>query len=601
MRLLLAGAVLCLAFAALVHVFHLSDTVDRIALDTQFKLLRAYHPQPVPNDVVVIGIDEATYAAFREPLALWHPHLGALFTALATAKPAVVGLDVTLPDRSYHFLIPNYDQSLLMGMKSLKAQCPILLGRTVDGDGNPRKIFAPFVSVSGADSLASVMYSPDGDDVVRHFEESLGDANIPVKTMAGKMAALQGSGDRQWKGLIDYSVGDAFSYIPFIDVLSWYENKEFAKLQNAFSGKPVLIGVIMPYTDRILFPVPLASWQPEMTKLPGVLLHAQAYRSMQMHGLIQEIPRVYVLVLTLVGALFWLGRVGLIKVVLLFLFVAGLLALSTLQLWQTRYLPAGAALFSCLFAFIFRAIYEALLQINEKRLLKGTFGSYVSPQILKEIMAGNIKPGLGGERKRLCVLFADIRDFTTRSEKHTPEEVISLLNGYFTEMTAAIHKHDGTVDKFIGDGIMAFFGAPKVLECAERNALEAAQEMLVRLHEYNEIHVKHGQEPVRIGIGLHTGDVIVGHVGSELRNEYTAIGDVVNAASRLEGITKTLGYQIVCSRAVAEAVGASAGMVDLGMQSIKGHTDMHVYGWNPPLIAAIENTQCDKSAEPVVV
>ena len=288
------------------------------------------------------------------------------------------------------------------------------------------------------------------------------------------------------------------------------------------------------------------------------------------------------LVLTLAASLFWFGRLGWIKTVLFGVFVGGTLALSLLQLWQSHYLPVGAILLSGVFAFLARATYEAVVQMRERRLLRGTFGSYVSPQILQEIMAGNIKPGLGGERKRLCVLFSDIRNFTTRSEKLPPEDVIKLLNGYFTEMTAAIHKHGGTVDKFIGDGIMAFFGAPQLLECPERNAFEAAQEMLVRLETYNQKLQQLNQEPICIGIGLHVGDVIVGHVGSESRNEYTAIGDVVNTSSRLEGITKSLGYPIICSAVVADAIGYPDGMVDLGEQALKGRSDIHVYGWNPP-------------------
>lgn len=591
----LAGFALCLLVGIALNFLKVSDPLDRVILDRQFQLLREHHRQPVQNDVVIVGIDEATFAAFREPLALWHPHLGKLFKALALGKPSLVGVDVVLPERSYHFLIPYYDQSLLQGLAQLKSQSPVLLARTVDGDGNLRKIFPPYVSVAGSDSLASVMVCLDSDGVARRFEENLCEENFTVKTLAGKMAELQGLGQKEWKGLIDFSVGDAFSYVPFLDVLSWYEKGDINKIQQTFAGKPVLVGVIMPYTDRLSFPVPLAAWEPMQTKLPGILFHAQVYRSMQMHGMIQEVPKTVVLALTLVAALFWFGRPGWLKSGLFSVFLIGIPAFSVLQLWQSHYLPVGGILFSGLIAFVGRLAYEAVIQMRERRMLRGTFGSYVSPQILQEIMNGNIKPGLGGEHKRLCVLFADIRNFTTRSEQLPAEEVIKLLNGYFTEMTAAIHKHGGTVDKFIGDGIMAFFGAPQMLECPERNALEAAQEMLLRLEKYNLKLLALNQEPIRIGIGLHVGDVIVGNVGSETRNEYTAIGDVVNTSSRLEGITKTLGYPIVCSATVADAVGHAGGMVDLGEQAIKGHTDIRVYGWNPPLILMLQESSLGAS------
>jgi class 3 adenylate cyclase len=588
MQYQLAGFVLCLLVGIVFDFVKVSAVPDRVMLDREFQLLREYRRQPVPNDVVIVGIDEATFAAFREPFALWHPHLGKLFNALAAGKPSLVGLDVVLPERSYHFLIPHYDQSLLQGLAKLKLQSPVVLGRSVDGDGNFRKIFPPYVSVSGADSLASAMVCLDDDGVARQFEENLCSDKTPVVTLAGKMAALQGIG-KEGGRLVDYSVGDAFSYVPFLDVLSWYDSGNSSKLQQMFAGKTVLVGVVLPYTDRLNFPVPLAAWEPMQTKLPGVLFHGQVYRSLQMHGLIQEVPGMRILALSLAATLFWFGRVGWIKSGLFCLFLIGMPMISALQLWQSHYLPVGGVLISGMIAFVGRLSYEAVIQVRERRMLRGTFGNYVSPQILQAIMAGNIKPGLGGEHKRLCVMFADIRDFTTRSEQLAPEDVIKLLNGYFTEMTAAIHKHGGTVDKFIGDGIMAFFGAPQMLECPEMNALEAAQEMLLRLQAYNLKLQELNQEPVRIGIGLHVGDVIVGNIGSETRNEYTAIGDVVNTASRLEGLSKTLGYPIICSATVADAVGYAGGMVDMGEQAIKGHTAIHVYGWNPPLIAKLQD------------
>jgi class 3 adenylate cyclase/CHASE2 domain-containing sensor protein len=579
-KYLLAGFALCLALGAMLSFFNVSETADHAMLGRQFKFFREHYPQPVPNDVVIVGIDEATYATFREPLALWHPYLGELFTALAQAKPALVGLDIVLPDRSYHFLIPHYDQPLLQGLMKLKSVSPILLGQTIDGDGKYRKIFPPYVSVAGSNSLASVMVCRDEDGVLRRFDENLCVENTPVKTMAGKMADIQGFGQKQKAGLIDYSVGNAFSYVPLIDILSWYEKGDIKKLEQTFSGRPVLLGVIMPYTDRIDFSVPLAAWEPTLTKLPGVLRHAQAYRSMQMHGLVQVTPKIVLVALALAAALFWFGGLGWNKYCLFAAFLIGMPVLSTLQLWQSHYLPVGGIVLSGLLAFIGRLGYEAFNQMRERRLLRGTFGNYVSPQILQEILSGNIKPGLNGENKRVCVMFADIRNFTTRSEKQTPEELIKLLNGYFTEMTAAIHNHDGTVDKFIGDGIMAFFGAPQSLECPEKNAFEASKEMLVRLAKYNQQLLEQKQEPIHIGIGLHVGNVIVGNIGSETRNEYTAIGDVVNTASRLEGITKSLGYPIICSATVVEVIADTSGLVDLGEQAIKGRSDIHAYGWS---------------------
>jgi adenylate cyclase len=249
------------------------------------------------------------------------------------------------------------------------------------------------------------------------------------------------------------------------------------------------------------------------------------------------------------------------------------------------HLPVGEIFLSGMFAFLARLLYEGVLEVQKRQWLRGTFGSYVSQEVLHEIMAGNIHSGLEGTRARLCILFADIHGFSARSENRPPKEVVALLNDYFSEMTIAIHQHKGTVDKFIGDGIMAFFGAPQVLECPEKNALEAAQEMLQRLRLLNMNLQERGIAPVEIGIGLHVGEVITGNIGSKSRHEYTVIGDAVSLTAKLEELTKTVNYPVVCSAAVAQAVENSGGLIDCGERPVKDAT-LHVYGWNPPLLGA---------------
>ena len=565
---------------------HLTREINHTILDREFTFLRAHYPQPANNDVVVVGIDSQTFTAFHEPFALWHPHLEKFLDAMATARPAVLGMDIVLPSRSYHFLIPQYDRSLLMGLMALKSQSPVVLGQTMDDNGQFRQIFPPYVAVAGADSLASVMVCLDGDGVIRRFDESLCDGTARARTLVGKMAERLGVKE-DWNGLVDYSVGNAFTYVPFLKVLDWYELHDEASLAATFRSKPVLLGVVLPFSDRLTFPVALAAWEPENHRLPGVLFHAQALRSMMNHGLVRAVPQWLTLLLCAAAALLWFGK-GWSKTFIFIAFIPGMAAISLLELWQSHYLPTGGILISGCLAYGSRWSYEAIAQMKERRRLRNTFGHYVSPQVLREIMNGNIRPGLGGNRKPLCLLFADIRNFTARAESMPPEEVIRLLNAYFSEMTAAVHKHGGTVDKFIGDGIMAFFGAPQQLECPEKNALEAAQEMLLRLQHFNRTLQERSIEPVRIGVGLHSGEALIGHVGSESRNEYTAIGDVVNVASRLEGLTKTLGYAIICSDAVANAVGKSGGLKELGEQPVKGHTVVTVFGWNPPILSENE-------------
>jgi class 3 adenylate cyclase len=188
---------------------------------------------------------------------------------------------------------------------------------------------------------------------------------------------------------------------------------------------------------------------------------------------------------------------------------------------------------------------------------------------------------MGGVRQKVCVLFSDIRGFTTRSEKEQPEQIVALLNRYFEEMAQAVHAHNGTLDKFIGDGLMAFFGVPGESSNPARDALAAAQDMLRRLKELNLRLAADGIPEVEIGIGLHLGEAVVGHVGSSQRHEYTAIGDVVNLAARLEGLTKDAGFPLVCSQEVMDASDGAMSFIPLGDKPIKGRSAVPVFGLKP--------------------
>ncbi len=572
-----------LAFAAGLAAFAsgLVQPLQRSLLDKEFMLVRGIRTQPARNEVVVVGIDEASLAAAPEPFALWHPHLGRFLVAMSEARPAALGIDLVLPSNSYHNLIPQYDQSLLAGLAAVRGKVPLVLAQTVDEQGNFRRIFPPFISMAGADPLGSVVMCPDPDGVVRRFGEGLCDDSGKLGLFASKMAAHLGL-EHRWEGWIDYTLGEAITYVPFKDVLQWADSDP-QKLKRTFGGKPVLLGVILRFEDRLRMPVALSALEPLRLRLPGVMLHAQVLRSMLNNGLIQAAAPPLQWVLLFFAALFWFGREW-AKALVLTVFLPGVFALAMLMLWKGIHLEVASAMLTALFAYLARFAYEAIQGLREKRFLRDVFSAYVSPPIMKQILAGKIKPGLGGARQQVTILFSDIRDFTRRSEGLQPEQSIGLLNEYFSEMTAAVHHCGGTVNKFMGDGLMAIFGAPQALACAEKNALESAQEMLVRLARLNQRLQERGLAQVRIGIGLASGVAVLGHVGSNTLHEYTAIGDVVNTASRLEALTKELPYPIVCNAAVAEAVGSAGGLIDLGTHPVRGHSAQRLYGWNPPIL-----------------
>ena len=183
--------------------------------------------------------------------------------------------------------------------------------------------------------------------------------------------------------------------------------------------------------------------------------------------------------------------------------------------------------------------------LQERDKLRTTFGKYMTESVLQHLLSGKVE--LGGKTLQVTVLFSDIRSFTTISETMEAHALVGLLNEYFTEMVSIVMKYDGVVDKYIGDAIMAIFGAPVSNEQDAPNAVRAAVEMRAALARLNERLVARGSQPLRTGIGIHTGDVVAGNIGSEQRMEYTVIGDPVNVASRLERCTKELGVNVLIS------------------------------------------------------
>ena len=196
---------------------------------------------------------------------------------------------------------------------------------------------------------------------------------------------------------------------------------------------------------------------------------------------------------------------------------------------------------------------------RQRRRLRQIFSRYVADEVVDKLLAGGKLPDLGGEALTITVLFADIRNFTSISERLHPHEVVEMLNAYFSSICEPILENGGTVDKFIGDAVMAVFGAPAPHPDHARRALETALAMAARAGDFQAWMSRRFPEKnlpeFHIGIGLHTGLAVVGNIGSPKRLEYTSIGDTVNIASRLESLTKELSWSIIASEQVIEAAG----------------------------------------------
>ena len=216
--------------------------------------------------------------------------------------------------------------------------------------------------------------------------------------------------------------------------------------------------------------------------------------------------------------------------------------------------------------------YQYLVEGREKRRVKGLFGRYVSKDVYEQLMEDPSLAQLGGRRREMTVLFSDIRGFTAHSEQGEPEDVVATLNEYFSRMVDIVFRHKGTLDKFVGDMVMALFSAPLKDADHADNAVRAAVEMVAELGRLNAKWAQEGKPPLDIGIGINTGEMIAGNIGSETIMSYTVIGDAVNLGSRLESLNKEYGTRIIISDATRSRLKGSYSVRPLGDVVVKGKT-----------------------------
>jgi adenylate cyclase len=214
--------------------------------------------------------------------------------------------------------------------------------------------------------------------------------------------------------------------------------------------------------------------------------------------------------------------------------------------------------------------------LRERDRIKETFGKYVTPEIRDEILGGRV--ALEGQALEVTILFADLRDFTPWVEATDPRQVLRDLNAYFTEMEGAITAHGGVVLQYIGDEIEAVFGAPVPARDHAARAVRAAADMRARLAAWNAARARDGKPPLRHGIGIHTGTVLAGNVGSHERLSYALVGDAVNLASRIQDLTKDAGTDVLVSGTTRAGLDGAPALEPLPARHVKGRAaEVEVY------------------------
>ena len=314
---------------------------------------------------------------------------------------------------------------------------------------------------------------------------------------------------------------------------------------------------------------------PFSTNLPGIEMHASVVDNILRGDFITRseafiVPLIFLFALVLGIFIPRLGaKAGAALFLVLFAGYGGFVYYLFVSkgIWFDLVYPSSALFFG----YMSQTAYRFFTEERRARDIRKMFSSYVSKRIVDELIKDPSKAKLGGDRKEITVLFSDIRGFTSFSEKHQPEEVVSLLNEYLGAMTEIVFTHEGTLDKFVGDAIMALWGAPVGQPDHAERACRCALDMIIKLKELQKKWESEGKYVIDIGIGINTGDMVVGNMGAEGKKmDYTVIGDNVNLGARLEGLTRQYNNHIIISEFTYEKVKDLVQVNELGSVTVKG-------------------------------
>jgi adenylate cyclase len=348
------------------------------------------------------------------------------------------------------------------------------------------------------------------------------------------------------------------------------EQKKPALDPSVFRDKIVFVGATASGTADV-FPTPFAAGN-----TPGINIHAAAADDILSNRFMHPVPTP-----VRIASVFLAGvSIGIIATMLpawwaTALSVALITAFGTVgaRLFAVGYWLNVTQPFVAASVALFSGVgYQYFVEGREKRKMKKLFGQYVSKDVYDHLVADPSLARLGGTRREMSVLFSDIRGFTTVSERGQPEEIVHTLNEYFTKMVEVVFRHQGTVDKFVGDMVMALFGAPLDDPHHAEHAVEAALEMLAELERLNQMWKSKSRPELEIGIGVNSGPMIAGNIGSEQIMSYTVIGDAVNLGSRLESLNKQYSTRIIISEATKAKLTGRYELRPLGDVVVKGKT-----------------------------
>jgi adenylate cyclase len=625
------GALVIALVSGLVFASPALDIAHGLSIDVLTALrwrVFGERPQFEATPTVVIVLDEESFDTppFKgSPILTWTREIGKVLTAVIDGGAKVVGFDIVFPALIEQSEIPfdgemlgarlrgfdrNFLRALAIGGRAEK----VVLGEVLQRDRPIGPSPAQRIAVGRNRNVRALNTYSDPDYVVRRLPLALPAERRREPSMAVELAsrALGATPEVAPDGtttLAGYRIpsavpntlslnfeggADAIPTYSFADLYACAEKGDTEFFRRNFDGKVVVFGTLLNTEDRRVtskrfatgiegaraprcaLPMRPTTAQFTRNSIAGVYVHATGVNNLIRRNALMEPGRVADgLIAVIFAGLTAFAAIMLAPfgAVLVYLgLAAAWTAGATAAFTQALALPLVEPFLAGLAALSATIGYRFIVADKEERFLRHSFGLYLAPQVIDKMLASNKLPALGGEMREVTVFFSDIASFSSFAETMTPKALVVLMNEYLSAMTDIIEEHGGYVDKYIGDSIVAVFGAPVDDADHARNAVRAALMCRARLEQLNRMAAPFQGRELSHRIGLNSGEALVGNIGSRRRFNYTVMSDAVNLASRLEGANKYFGTSIMASEATVKLTGATFAWRELDAIRVKGRT-----------------------------
>ncbi len=550
-------------------------------LNDQLRVLIAPRAEGQDPRISIVALNEETLFQYPYRSPVDRGLLAELMKILTEVEAKGVVLDILFDQPSE----PAKDEALIQALRAYPGPIVSAWGNEAAGLIPAQAAYLHEFAERAGIVLGFANVVIDDDGVVRRFATVL--PGIDKLSMSGTMAKAITGEEPMETGVIDWqqpaTVGvTLFQQLPANRVVQFSKNPAtMAVLRKTLGGRIVFIGADLEQRDR--HQTSLSVDQRNLRTIPGVLIQAAVFGQLLDGRIVPnatpEVEIALVILLAVLGVLIGLSRRNLLLKAVAVIMALMLYLGATYGLAQnaTLFLPVAPPIAAVFMAFMMAISLDSFLTQRDEKFIRVAFGHYLEPAMVDQLAADPQALRLGGDRREMSFVFTDIAGFTTMSEELAPEQLTRLLNDYFDGMSDIIIQHGGAIDKFIGDAVVAHFGAPTPMK---KHAMKALQ-CVAALDRFGETFRKKNAH-LGLGvtrIGVHSGVATVGNFGGRARFDYTAMGDAVNTAARLESSNKRFGTRVGVSQETAELAGAMAGPGDrlpmlqtIGQVLLKGKT-----------------------------